>query len=175
MENINWWGFLILLVLVVLANWIRKNIGSAKTIETILLTWLPKMGMLIFTFVVCQLNQSSYAQESNPSIGDTLLANQLLTKATDQVSHKKYDSANYYYQKAANLFREANISERYFDCIANAGYQLNVQRKYEETISFLDSIEQNFSENLNPDSASYQRFYGVLSWSHFKLLIMIKR
>lgn len=103
-------------------------------------------------------------------LSDTTEASQLNLKAMDFARSKNYDSAITNFNKAANLYMAAGVWDRFFYAHHQVGYLLNTQYKYSDTIQLLDSIDDNYSQHLNPHLNSYQQFYGVLAWSQFSLL-----
>lgn len=123
----------------------------------------------LFLVILSYFHQPALAQENPTAARDTLLASQLNNKAIEFAKLKQYDSAIYNFKKAASLFYEASALQQFFSCQSKVGYNLNIQRKYNNALQYLDSIEVNFSNKLDLQFESYQRFYGVLAWSHYKL------
>jgi CHAT domain-containing protein len=103
-------------------------------------------------------------------LGDTVQAAQFVKNGLAFASARKYDSAKYYLKKAAVEYEEAEDWDQFFFTQHTIGYLLNTEYKYPETYHYMDSIEKNYVQKMNPQLNSYQRFYGVLAWSQFNLL-----
>ena len=112
--------------------------------------------------------------QSKMVLKDSSQAATYTSKGNDFASTKKYDSAIFKYNKAAQLYMEGNDWNSFFYSQFQIGYYLNMQRKYSENITYLDSIETNYGSLLTAMDSSYQRFYGVKSWAHFKQIQLEK-
>ena len=124
----------------------------------------------ISVFVLILGSHQGVSLNSLYQSGDTTKASQLNLKAIDLARAKSYDSAIFYFEKAATSYMEGNVWNRFFYAHAQIGYLLNTQYKYSQTFQYLDSIATNNSEHLIPQLNSYQNFYGVLAWSQFSQL-----
>ena len=124
------------------------------------------INLLIFFIGSYQGMSLNYHQQP----GDTTVASQFNIKAIELARSRNYDSAISYFKKAAAKYMEVDVWNRFFYAHHQVGYLLNTQYKYPETFHYLDSIEDNYSQQLNPLQNSYQRFYGVLAWSQFSML-----
>jgi len=114
-----------------------------------------------------------YAQ-STLSLEDSLKAAQFTSKGNALIRDKNYDSALFNYKKAAGIHQQFNDWDAFFYDQFQIGYYLNVQKKYQSNIDYLDSIETTYGPYLSSQHKSFQRFYGVKSWAHFKLIELDK-
>lgn len=125
---------------------------------------------IVLLTILSHYYSGTFSQTSPLSIGDTLVAHQLYSKALDYVDQRKYDSAVYTFQKSSTLYKKAYAWDRFFYCQSQVGNNLNRQWKVKEATHYLDSIEVNFIDNIDFSSKSYQKFYIVMAWSYFNLL-----
>jgi len=113
---------------------------------------------------------------SSPSLEDTVLANRYFAKATDLAFHAKYDSANYYFEKASAIFKERAIDSNdpklwtsYVKCRNQIGENLRQLAKYFVAKEILRSSLQVGLEKLGKNHPEIAATYNYLCMIHSHL------
>lgn len=100
---------------------------------------------------------------------DSLNAEKLFKKAEDYWRDVRYDSSNFFYEKASLLFQENKDWQRYIDCQNNIGVNYRYLGKFADAISHLNKgIDAIDNLNENQDSIRV-KLYNNTGFVYFEM------
>ena len=100
---------------------------------------------------------------------DSLEAENLYKKAEDYWRDVRYDSSNFYYEKASSLFQENKDWERYIECQNNIGANYRYLGNFAEAISHLNmGIDAINNLDENQDSLRI-KLYNNIGFVYFEM------
>jgi len=112
---------------------------------------------------------SGFADTNILSKWDSMVAHIFYQKGLAYIEEDQIDSARYALLHAAKEYQILDLWHNYFDAIGKLANLYSRKREYQESLDFIDSVNQVHPEKLSKDFKSAFYYYRVIASNHLQL------